>query len=98
MDIGRVHPKYQILQPSDDIRIECHSATPVKWLKNGVNFDAVTQLYTLIILNINKENGGKYQCQGHFYKNGKYTAFTAAAYVLVAGLFKHITNGIKRNL
>ena len=98
MDIGLVHPKYQILQPGEEIRIECHSITPVKWLKNGVNFDAVTQLYTLIILNINKEDGGKYQCQGHFDQNEKYTAFTATAYVLVAGLFKHITNGIKRNL
>jgi len=90
MQTGLVSPQYTVAVPGDDVIIECYSATPVKWLRNGDSpINATRNLSALILTNIKKKDGGKYQCSGYQYpgdnNRGKIIAFTAIAVVLVAG-------------
>jgi len=90
MEMGQVSPQYTVAVPGDQVIIECYSATSVKWLKNGeYPINATRYLSSLILTNIKKQDGGKYQCSGYQYpgdhNRSKIIAFTAIAVVLVAG-------------
>jgi len=82
---GLVEPQHQITVPGGDATIECNSATPVHWLRKGESLRTFTVFTTLILRNITKQDGGKYECHGHLDSKGR-SPFTATAMVLVAGI------------
>jgi len=81
---GLVEPPYQINVPGGVVTIECNSATPVHWLRKGESLRTFTVFTTLVLKNITKQDGGKYECHGHLGSKSR-SPFTATAILLVAG-------------